>query len=110
MTPENFGKKPLNNLNQGNSTPSNIKDGFARRQKTNSTENLFNLINQTKQKNTMILEPLQFQSRSKEDDVAVTPTEDETIGIGLQNSKMRKTDYGKGFRYNEAIQTADDGS
>jgi len=61
MTPEIFGKKPINNLNQGNSTPSsNIKDGFARRQKTNSTENLFNLINQTKQKNTMILEPLQF--------------------------------------------------
>jgi predicted RND superfamily exporter protein len=45
MTPEIFGKKPLNHLKHGSSTPSNAKDGFGRRQNTNSTENLFNLIN-----------------------------------------------------------------
>lgn len=29
--------------------------------------------------------------------------EEENIGSGLQNPKMRKTDYGKGFRYEEGI-------
>ena len=71
-----------------------IKDpNSALPKRTNSTENMFMMISQ-KQKNTMILEPLQFGKRDAPSE------EDEAIGSGLQN-RMRRTDY-KGFRNDQA--------
>jgi len=85
-----------------------IKDpNSALPKRTNSTENMFMMISQ-KQKNTMILEPLQFGKRDAPSE------EDEAIGSGLQN-RMRRTDY-KGFRKDQAkdnssfLQVTQDGS
>ena len=87
--PDLFGKKHSAHIKATGVTSSARVDG-SRKQRTNSTEDLFNMISQTKTKNTL-LEPLNFQSRLKE---GPQPAE-EAIGSGLH--RMRKTEYNVGF-------------
>ena len=47
----------------------------------------------------MKLEPLNFQSRVQ--GALPTDSAEEAIGSGLNNPRMRKTDYSQGFRYKE---------
>ena len=71
----------------------------------NSTENLFNLIQATKTKNTPVLEPLNGKHQKADSNAAfdegqIMSPRDE-MGIGLQkNQRMQKTDYGRGFLNN----------
>lgn len=85
-TPDVFGNKKMS-FKQEQSTPTQAK------KHGNSTENLFNLIQQTKTKNTQ-LEPILGQQRKLEEDFETTQIASphpEEIGIGLQNPLMKKT-------------------
>ena len=81
----------------------------------NSTENLFNLIQATKTKNTPMLEPLNKVSHKKNDsnngsafgDAGFISPKDE-IGIGLKKSnRMQQTEYGHGFNSIPGPETQD---
>ena len=81
----------------------------------NSAENLFNLIQATKTKNTPMLEPLNKVSHKKNDsnngsafgDAGFISPKDE-IGIGLKKSnRMQQTEYGHGFNSIPGPETQD---
>jgi hypothetical protein len=134
-TPETFAKKRMSSLKQGMtplhnntgtpqaSNPKSRSKHFAgnttnqdiggketskstMKPQRNSTENLFNLIQATKTKNTL-LEPItstskkikKFEKGSQDEMVngPMSPRVGDEIGIGLQQSRMRKTEHGHRF-------------
>ena len=81
----------------------------------NSTENLFNLIQATKTKNTPVLEPLKNEKHKKTDsafaarfdDPMISPRDEMGIGLQQKNQRMQKTEYGRGFLSNMRTEDLD---